>query len=724
MALIIYGMLWEFNYKLNLNLERQAKAYLNEVARQNVNLVENKLADSFSFLKSMAVAISKYDDITSKEVIDIIDSQTRYNHLFDRMIIITSDGTAHVNDGMILDVSEKSYFQKSLKGENAISKFEPSKIDGRNRIVMSVPIYKDDKIAGVLGIDYSVESIQNLFHADIFDGHGKSDIINTDGEFITKSESSKLYKTYFEALDNVALQEKNIDQFKQDLKSKKNGILIFYYKNKLRYTSYYPIQLNDWYLLTSVSKDVISKQSEEITKLGFYLTVKVILLLLLFTWYSTSIQKKNVCLLQKSKQTQETLISNIPGGVIRCFYDKGLTITYLSEGFYKMTGFQESDINTIFENKYENMIVEEDYAGWEKNFKKQMQSKHHYEMEYRLKKKDGSLLWVLDKGKIIKREKEKNIIYCVLVDITKSKLAQQELLLSDERYRLIMEKTDSIMYEWNLVNDSVTFSDIWHKKFGYPSITENFLGKLKEHNILHENDIEKYLELMIAAKNGEQNGETVVRIRKLNGEYIWCRMYLSAILDKNKIPVKAIGIVIDIDKEKREAQLMQNKAQRDSLTGLYNKGATESSIQSFLENKGKNQLHALIVIDVDNFKMINDKLGHLTGDDVLIDVTEKITKLFRTSDIIGRIGGDEFVVFLKNIRSVTVAKESAKEICKAFHDSFIGENKDYKISGSIGIALYNKDGQTYSELFKNADTALYCAKRKGKDQYAFFEDSN
>ena len=103
-------------------------------------------------------------------------------------------------------------------------------------------------------------------------------------------------------------------------------------------------------------------------------------------------------------------------------------------------------------------------------------------------------------------------------------------------------------------------------------------------------------------------------------------------------------------KKKQEAEELLFKAQRDSLTGLYNKGIAQSMIEEYMENEGLKAKGALFVIDVDNFKAVNDNLGHLAGDSVLTNISSMLSEVFNENSIVGRIGGDEFIVFLKNIR--------------------------------------------------------------------------
>ncbi|MBN1039771.1 diguanylate cyclase [Clostridium botulinum] len=298
-------------------------------------------------------------------------------------------------------------------------------------------------------------------------------------------------------------------------------------------------------------------------------------------------------------------------------------------------------------------------------------------------------------------------------EILKNKM---QLKLSEESYRVIMEQTDDIIFQWDINSDKISYSDNWNHKFNYKL---NLQGKdLRTLNIIYEEDREKFNSIIDEIKNTNEYRECEVRLRKnYNGEYIWCKVRINLILDDNNKPIKAIGLITDIDNEKRENEKLIFKAERDSLTEIYNKITAQNMIEEYINKSKKDDRHALFIIDIDDFKSINDNLGHLTGDSVLKDISIKITEIFNENSIIGRIGGDEFIVFLKSIQSDEFVCEKANELVSGFRENYTGEDGIYKVSGSIGIAMYPKDGMNFEQLFLSADKALYFAKKQGKDTY-------
>ena len=131
----------------------------------------------------------------------------------------------------------------------------------------------------------------------------------------------------------------------------------------------------------------------------------------------------------------------------------------------------------------------------------------------------------------------------------------------------------------------------------------------------------------------------------------------------------------------------------------------------------------IFLLDVDNFKTINDTMGHAFGDEVLSTLGEEISSIFRASDIIGRVGGDEFMIFLKGVPTREVVRKEAKKVEDFFKTFQVGENVKYAVRASIGVAVFPHEGTDFETLYKAADQGLYKAKRRGKGQLAFYEDA-
>ena len=178
----------------------------------------------------------------------------------------------------------------------------------------------------------------------------------------------------------------------------------------------------------------------------------------------------------------------------------------------------------------------------------------------------------------------------------------------------------------------------------------------------------------------------------------------------------------DIDAQRRRIAELAEAAEADTMTGLLNHNATLEHLRRFLNNGGGSGTHALYIVDIDNFKSVNDKLGHVTGDTAIIKIASAIRGVFRQSDIIGRIGGDEFMILLKNAEDLRLVKRKGTMLLEALQFAATGVNENVQITASIGITMYHGDGISLETLCSEADAALYYAKNSGKNCYSIFNE--
>ena len=171
---------------------------------------------------------------------------------------------------------------------------------------------------------------------------------------------------------------------------------------------------------------------------------------------------------------------------------------------------------------------------------------------------------------------------------------------------------------------------------------------------------------------------------------------------------------------KQDQKKLKNKAETDLLTGVLNKISTEQTIQDYLDMVGEEEPGMFLLFDIDNFKKINDTRGHAFGDEVLKAIGQELPTIYRTTDIVGRLGGDEFCVFLKDIPNENARIHMGEVTYNFFRNFKVGEYSKYDVTASIGAAMYPKDGGDFEELYKSADKAVYAAKEHGRNRLVFF----
>ena len=677
-------------------------------------------------------------------------------------IIIASSDNKYINTEIILSSEEMKRLKSNQVVVSNIIENETFN-DGIKSAMIAKPIFSENEYQGALIKVINMEYFNNTLDNMDFFKHGNVTIVDSN-EKIAASNSENVSES-----SNTIIHPNNLSEqwSKIDLNSNPKGV-IEYKMDGIEKIGYYSrINNTGWMVLSGTDWNEFKEPIHE--AINNIIIFSIFILILIMASYTFAINhfskpiykflevirkmkqgnykerfiydkdnefgeismafndlmdtvEKNKKYIEDKNRDLESLTSNIPGGVHRCRVEnEGFYFDFLSGGCLNLLGYEKHEFKEIFNKRLINLVFENDRERVVTEIKEQLSKSNKYTVEYRVKRKDGSLIWILDNGKIIKNRDGKMFSYNVVINITEGKITQEELRLSEERYSIVMSQTEDIIFEWNIEEDTIDFSENWEKKFNYELIISDVTKKIYESNIIHKDDIKKFGTMLNDIIYGDTYTETQIRLKNNNDKYIWCKIRITAMFDENGNIFKAIGVIIDINKEKMEAEKLLFKAQRDSLTGLYNKGTAESMIEEYLKNEGLNNKGALFMIDVDYFKAINDNLGHLAGDFVLTNISSMLSEVFNENAIIGRIGGDEFIVFLKNIDSEEFLYKKADDLVKGFRTDFVGETEEYKVSGSIGIARFPEHGKTYKELFLNADQAVYLAKNKGRDNYCVFE---
>jgi diguanylate cyclase (GGDEF)-like protein/PAS domain S-box-containing protein len=220
------------------------------------------------------------------------------------------------------------------------------------------------------------------------------------------------------------------------------------------------------------------------------------------------------------------------------------------------------------------------------------------------------------------------------------------------------------------------------------------------------------------AQGRDYGGELLVK--RKNGSVFWCDMRGRA-LDPHRVDEGSIFVFIDISARKEREQRIQHLADHDALTGLLNRRLLEDRLQQAINLARRNEaMVAVMLIDLDGFKAVNDRFGHLMGDYVLRTVAKRLRDCVRESDTIARLGGDEFVVLLSGQRSPEDSSVVAEKILGALTDPVAAGGRRFEIGASIGISVFPRDGASAEQLLKHADTAMYRVKEAGKNRYEFY----
>lgn len=296
-----------------------------------------------------------------------------------------------------------------------------------------------------------------------------------------------------------------------------------------------------------------------------------------------------------------------------------------------------------------------------------------------------------------------------------------EIVVSEDRYRTIVEMSDNIIFEWNFKTNEVFFSNNFNKKFSYRAPSDHFADSFLLKAKLHSDDSEKYKADLEKLGNGEEFKGNEYRMKNIYGDFIWVLMRTATLRDKDGNPIKIVGVMVDIDRAKKSEQQLTARASFDALTELYNRETIESQIDNEIAlSEARKSEMAVLFVDVDDFKHFNDQYSHATGDQVLKFVARTVNNIVGEYGFAGRYGGDEFIACIRNAEINDPAR-AAQDIIARLDEGFDCDSGDHlRISVSIGIALIKDDYNTRVEyLIGRADDAMYSVKKNGKSNFAF-----
>lgn len=296
-----------------------------------------------------------------------------------------------------------------------------------------------------------------------------------------------------------------------------------------------------------------------------------------------------------------------------------------------------------------------------------------------------------------------------------------EVQISEERFYDLVQGLDAIVWEMDTTKDRFSFvSKHAETVCGYP--IEQWLNEPKFYaKIIHPEDVEKISLCYEQAKT--TTGELVLEYRAITAakKEIWLRDHIHVKRDKSG-KVKLRGIIVDITRHKETEAHLAHLAHYDPLTQLPNRillfDRLEQALSFCRRNSGTSA--AVLFVDLDQFKLVNDSLGHKYGDTLLKIVAQRLRECVRETDTVARLGGDEFVVLLTEIRDENTVIKISQKILEAMRKPFYFQEQEWHISCSIGTSLYPTDGEQPETLLRNADLAMYSAKEHGKNNYQFY----
>lgn len=317
-------------------------------------------------------------------------------------------------------------------------------------------------------------------------------------------------------------------------------------------------------------------------------------------------------------------------------------------------------------------------------------------------------------------EGKNHAVQVVVFDITERKLMENALRKSEELWKFALEGSGDAVWDWDVPSDTVTFSARWKETLGYTADDE--FANWDE--MIHPKDAMAVQKNRQTLLEGETELATVeARARCKDGRWKWFLtrgMVLSR--DEHGKPLRIVGINTDITQLKEHQQQLEHVAHYDVLTNLPNRILLASRLQhAMAQSTRRNQALAVAYLDLDGFKAINDRFGHNTGDELLIQVAQRMKTALREGDTLARIGGDEFIAILTDLDQPQDCEPILQRLLQAAAAPVLLNESQLSVSASIGVTLFPGDGVDADQLIRHADQAMYQAKQAGKNRFHLFD---
>ncbi len=728
LALSVAGIVLSVYYYRSSIEQIEMKKFKESVRDHTKIRLENTssyISDLVNDLRVTAEAIAEYDTIWDDEVHDILEMANRMD-TFTFTSVVDSNGQGYSHIGTALNTADQEYFQTAMTGSVAFSEVRPSKaLPGRYVQILACPIWGENHevrgaVLGVLDLEHLNEAIRKKYMKT----DGNLYIVDSNGNYIgifQLDTDGGPYLNFWDDLEALSGIDRDISEIKEDFAQRREGDFSYSENGSNRYGCYMPIGTRNWQVVYTVEDSSVEETLDSIfqmdAKYTFFLSVCYLIWVVCVAWYfrktnreitqahmevSNNIEILHIAL-EYSKQPifeydqtcgMLTLKTDFPNPLFQIgsesmtpesFVERGIIAPQSIRDFLKL--FME--IQTHQSAQADVQINNGRDATWCRI------SLHNI---YESKKIAGTVGFLEDITELKKMEQQ-----------SKRKLELQDALIAKA---LLVAKVDL---------DTECLLEMGGQELQIPYtefLTDKILQRVPASD---RGSVAKELALD-NLRNKFQKGIDTIDFHfkmELQEDFKWvsCIGYCHPTM-----PSKMILIFKDIDRQKRKEIVLKQQAERDGLTGLYNAATTKRKVEEALAyGYLTDEKQVFILFDLDNYKKINDTFGHSCGDQVLVDVSQMMQKRFRSSDIIGRIGGDEFVVFLRNIRSYQYAESLIAELCEMMHKTYIKEGQSVTLSASVGVAWAPVDGRSYMELYQKADIALYQVKNASKNGYKHYE---
>ncbi|MDP3700858.1 MAG: EAL domain-containing protein [Hylemonella sp.] len=416
----------------------------------------------------------------------------------------------------------------------------------------------------------------------------------------------------------------------------------------------------------------------------------------------------------------DTLVNNLDGMAYRCLLDASWRMIFVSQGCLTLTGYRPDQLVDNATVAWESITHPQDSARVRSVISAAVRQGQRFAVEYRILTQGGLTKWVIERGIGVADERGELVVEGFIEDVTEQHSLLEAREQAERRYREIFEHASEGIFQTTADGHYLAANPALARIYGYASPEALMAGlhDIDRRLYVRSGQRERFQQIMTqhgAVLNFESE------VYRQDGTSIWISENAHAVRDPQGQLLYYEGTVQDISERRSYQEQLERQANHDALTGLPNRNLLGDRVEQGIARAARLGYNlAVVFIDLDNFKFINDSLGHDAGDELLKEVARRLGHCVRGSDTVARLGGDEFVLLLTDhYQSTTVISQLRRvleEVSRPLH--LVG--REFQINASLGVALYPQDGEAAASLLKHADAAMYAAKDRGRNTFQFF----
>lgn len=742
--LLIFGS-FAINHT-NRYLNDMIKRSLVEIAKQGAKTVENKIDYTFDKLglaSHLEVIKGRKNSIDEK--LGLLKEINQPDDTYE-LAYINTDGYFYSVSGKIYDVKNEDFFIRAMSGEKVMEILDISYYEDYPAIAFLVPVYNGDNINGFVSSIYSAEMFCRLVDDITFSNEGYGYIIDSKGVTIAHTDRSLVMErvnSIEDAIDDSSLSQ--LAELEKRMLQGETDAGQYYFNGKKKIMGFTRIPNTNWsFAATSPVTDSFSNASPIIIFIAIIVCLLCLTLLLLNLYFAA--------LSRKMKKEEQSLKNAVETGkiIIISFLEDGVILEFNKNAEEKL-GYAQDEVIKILriydflsykEQTKLIKILETSAKGvLTENFEISLETStgqtEHILFNMNIQDKDLGMpvyelmgICITDRVnyeiQLIEKHEELSAVYEELAaseeelkDQLDELIQQKHMLLEkDQKHSLVVDASSIGIWDWDVASDTYFYSDKWYEI--YEIGKDLIYGAEKEYRfnvILDEDKAMAQKAYFKHLENQTEYYECEYRIKTPSGKIKWLHAVGKALFDNMGKPIKIAGANTDITAKKESEERIHKLAYFDSLTGLANRIQLTEKFNELI-NKDTRDI-AIAIIDIDNFKLINDSYSHDIGDKLLIEVAKRLKDKATDKMFMSRIGGDDYALMLWDYESEEHLTEILESLIDHLEVTINIENYSINLTVNAGVAMYPKDANNFDDLLKNSDIAKYSANEQGTKYVSF-----